>query len=213
MLEFLIFIVALLINLTIHEASHAIVAFKLGDSTAKNAGRVSLNPVRHLDLMGSLVFLITQQIGWGKPVPVNPANFRNPVKDNALTALAGPVSSFLLAFSMVFPWKFGVENFPQTFLFSTILLLIQYIFHISIFLGVFNILPLPPLDGSKILGFFVPRRYYLQYDEFLDKGQKYFIVIILVDVFILGNMFGFSILAYVLGFLTSNLEMLLVLGS
>ena len=208
MLEFLIFIVALLINLTIHEASHAIVAFKLGDPTAKNAGRVSLNPVRHLDLIGSLVFLITQQIGWGKPVPVNPANFRNPVKDNALTALAGPLSSFLLAFSMVFPWKYGVNVFPEV-----VLLLIQYVFHISVFLGVFNLLPLPPLDGSKILGFFVPRRYYLRFDNFLEQGQKYFIVIILIDVFILRNVFGFSFLAFVLTFLAKNIEMLLFLGA
>ncbi|MDX9970566.1 MAG: site-2 protease family protein [Candidatus Gracilibacteria bacterium] len=208
MLEFLIFIIALLINLTIHEASHAIVAFKLGDPTAKNAGRVSLNPVRHLDLIGSLVFLITQQIGWGKPVPVNPANFRNPVKDNALTALAGPLSSFLLAFSMVFPWKYGVNVFPEI-----VLLLIQYVFHISVFLGVFNLLPIPPLDGSKILGFFVPRKYYLSFDNFLEQGQKYFIVIILIDVFILGNVFGFSILAFVLSFLAKNIEMLMFLGA
>lgn len=208
MLHFLLFLVALLINLTIHEAAHAIVAFKLGDPTAKNAGRISLNPVKHLDFLGSLVFLITQQIGWGKPVPVNPLNFRNPVKDNALTALAGPLSSFLLALSVVFPIKYGLNIFPEV-----VLQLMFYIFHLGVFLGVFNMLPLPPLDGSKIIGFFVPRKYYLKYDEFLEKGQKYFLAIILIDVFLIGNLFNFSFLAYLLGFLAMNVENLMRLGA
>ena len=98
---FLYFLVALLVTLTVHESSHAMVAYYLGDPTAKMKGRMTLNPIPHLDLMGSLVFILTQRIGWGKPVPINPANFKNPVRDSALTALAGPMSNFILAFIVV----------------------------------------------------------------------------------------------------------------
>jgi len=185
---FLHFIVAILIVLSVHESSHALMAYYLGDPTAKNQGRISLNPVRHLDLMGSMVFLITQRIGWGKPVPVNPNNFQNPVKDNALTALAGPISNFILAFLIALPLKFLGPSLP---------LIVNYqlslIFDVSVVLGVFNLIPLPPLDGSKVIGFFVPRKYYPQYMRYLNEGSKYLMIWILFEMFF-SDRIGFSLL-------------------
>ncbi len=207
-IDFTYFLIALVVALTVHEAAHAAVSYYLGDPTAKLAGRLSLNPVRHLDPMGSLVFLVTQQIGWGKPVPVNPANFRHPVRDNALTALAGPTSNFMLAFLMALIWKYAGVYIPEILLTE-----IQYIFHVSIFLGLFNLLPFPPLDGGNILGLFVPARYHRQYANFLRNSVKYFVVIILVDVFILGKLFNFSFFGYALGNLEQIVSAVLLLGT
>jgi len=205
---FLYFLVALVVTLTVHESSHALMAYYLGDPTAKMRGRLSLNPIRHLDTFGSLIFLVTQKIGWGKPVPVNAANFKSPVRDSALTALAGPMSNFVLAFLMVLPWKYLGAYLPEA-----IVLIFQYIFHVSIFLGIFNLFPFPPLDGSKILGLIVPKRWYAKYDEFLENGTKYFIAIILIDVFILSDFLGFSIFRYVMTFLHERVAAVLFLGT
>jgi len=186
---------ALLITLVVHESAHALVAYYLGDPTAKLRGRISLNPKNHLDTMGSVVFLLTQKIGWGKPVPVNPANFKNPVRDSGLTALAGPVSNFLLAlFLAVFLKYFGdFLPFWLGFLLTTTL-------DVSIYIGLFNLLPIPPLDGSKILGLFVPSRFHYSFERFLQNGMKYFVVIILIDVFILPELIGYSIFGLWIGY-------------
>jgi Zn-dependent protease len=208
LIMFLYFLVALLVTLTIHEASHALVAYYLGDPTAKMNGRLTLNPVAHLDLFGSLIFLATQRIGWGKPVPINPANFKNPVRDSALTALAGPMSNFILAFAVGLPWKYLGVYMPEILLTQ-----LQYIFHVSIFLGIFNLFPFPPLDGSKILGLFIPKRLYRAYQNYLYGGMKYFVAIILVDIFILSDFIGFSVFQRVMGFLHEIVSMVLLLGA
>ncbi|MBT4916942.1 site-2 protease family protein [Candidatus Peregrinibacteria bacterium] len=207
-IEFLYFLVALVIALTVHEASHALVAYYLGDPTAKLKGRLTLNPLKHLDVYGSLIFLLTQRIGWGKPVPVNPGNFKSPVRDSALTALAGPASNFILAFAVVLPWKYVGVYMPDAFL-----KIFQYVFHVSIFLGVFNLFPFPPLDGSKILGLFIPRRWHAIYAKYLTFGVRYFVVIILVDVFILRDFFGFSFFYYAVSFLHEWISAILFLGT
>lgn len=207
-LQFLYFVVALLITLTVHEASHALVAYYLGDPTAKMQGRLTLNPIAHLDPIGSLIFLLTQRIGWGKPVPVNSANFKHPVRDSALTALAGPVSNFILAFVVALPWKYLGQYLPDY-----VLLIFQMTFHVSIFLGIFNLFPFPPLDGSKIVGLIVPRRWYRQYANYLHDGMKYFVAIILIDVFVLGNFFDFSIFGYVMRYLHDVVSIVLLLGT
>lgn len=207
LVQFLYFVAAMLVTLTVHEASHALVAYYLGDHTAKLEGRLSLNPVRHLDLVGSILFLVTQRIGWGKPVPVNPANFKRPVRDNALTALAGPMSNFIFAFLLALPLKYLNDFMPETvklFLWTT--------FHVNIFLGIFNLFPFPPLDGSKIIGLFVPRRFYRAYAKYLDQGFKYFVAIILIDVFILPDLFGFSLFGYVIRYLHDLVSLILFLG-
>lgn len=206
--QFLYFLVALLATLSVHEAAHAVTAYYLGDPTAKIEGRVTLNPIAHLDMMGSLIFLITQQIGWGKPVPVNPRNFKHPVRDSALTALAGPVSNFLLSFLMALLWKYAGPYLPEQ-----VNLIFQMIFHVSIFLGLFNLFPFPPLDGSKIVGLFVPKRFYGKYDDYLENGVKYFVAIILIDGFILPGLIGFSILGYVIRFLHDRVSLILLMGT
>ncbi len=207
-LQFVVLIIALVLTLTVHEASHALVAYYLGDPTAKIRGRLTLNPIAHLDPMGSLVFLVTQKIGWGKPVPINPANFKHPVRDEALTALAGPLSNFIFAFAIALPLKYLGGSLPEV-----ISLLLWMLFHVNIFLGIFNLFPIPPLDGSKILGLIIPRRYYRAYERFLQNGAKYFVVIILVDVFILPKLIDFSVFRYVMGYLHDMVSMVLLLGT
>ncbi|MDP2643040.1 MAG: site-2 protease family protein [Candidatus Peregrinibacteria bacterium] len=206
--QFLVFIIALLIAMTVHEASHALVAYYLGDPTAKIRGRLTLNPIAHLDPVGSLLFLITQRVGWGKPVPVNPMNFKNPVKGSALTSLAGPVSNFILAFVLAIPMKYLGVYLPDF-----VNLLLWTTFHVSIYLGIFNLLPFPPLDGSGILGLFVPKRFYPQYQNFLHNGVKYFVAIILIDVFIIDSIFKFSFLHYFMGFMHDWVSTILLLGT
>ena len=205
---FLYFLVALLVTLTVHESSHAMVAYYLGDPTAKMRGRMSLNPLKHLDLMGSLVFVLTQRIGWGKPVPVNPANFKNPMRDSALTALAGPMSNLILAFVVVLPWKYLGDYMPRFLLTE-----FQYIFHVSIFLGIFNLFPFPPLDGSKILGLIIPKSWYRGYVRYLMGGMKYFVAIILIDVFIFKDFLGFSFFHTAITYLHDLVSAVLWLGT
>lgn len=206
--QFVFFLLALVISFTFHEFSHALAAYYLGDMTAKLKGRLTLNPIAHLDPIGSIVFLVTQQIGWGKPVPINPANFKHPLRDSALTALAGPMSNFVLAFVLTLPLKYLSGVFPET-----LTLFLWMVFSVNVMLGIFNFFPLPPLDGSKILGLFVPERYAYKYDKFLQNGVKYFLVIILVDVFILGNFFNFSVFGYAMSFLFEKVKFLLLLGA
>lgn len=207
-MDFLIFIGALLVVLTVHEASHALVAYYLGDSTAKVQGRLSLNPVRHLDLLGSLLFLITMRIGWGKPVPIDPRNFKNPVRGSAFTALAGPVSNFIFAFVLALFLKYvgpHLEFHVSKFFWT--------MFDLNIFLGVFNLFPFPPLDGSKILGLFVPRKLMPLYERFLENGFKYFVGIILFDVLILNDLLGFSIFGFCVRFLFQQVRLVILLGT
>jgi Zn-dependent protease len=152
-LEFIIYILALVIALTFHEAAHAYMALVLGDDTPKLMGRLSLNPLAHLDLWGSIMMLLVG-FGWGKPVMVNPRHFENPKLDNLTVSLAGPVANFLLAaiFGLVLrfiPMPSFLQNGLQIFVFFNLTLMI------------FNLLPIPPLDGSKILGLFVSDTTYI----------------------------------------------------
>lgn len=212
LIQFLYFLVALLVVLAVHEASHALVAYYLGDPTAKMRGRLTLNPLAHLDAVGTMVFLLTQRIGWGKPVPINPANFKHPVRDSALTALAGPVSNFVLAFAVTLPWKY-LGGYLLDSPLEPILTILQMIFHVSIFLGLFNLFPFPPLDGSKILGLIVPKRWHAQYERFLNQGMKYFLAIILIDVFVVESFRGESYIGTVMRFLHEWVSLILLLGA
>lgn len=203
-------IIALIISLTIHEAAHAWAAFRLGDSTAKHMGRLSLNPLRHLDFVGTLM-LIFIGIGWGKPVIVDERYFLNPKRDTALTSLAGPVSNILLAILFAVPFKYLQGLSGDTF---TVLRDLSGMFvHINVLLFALNILPFPPLDGSKIIGLLVPYTSQVSYKRFLNNGTKYFIVFILIDIFIVKRIFGISILNTVVFFVMNKVEMLLFLGT
>ena len=141
----------LLFALTVHELAHGWVAFRLGDPTAKMAGRLTMNPLKHLDPLGVLAFVI-MKIGWAKPVPVDPRYFRNPQKDMLLVALAGPGANVLLALASALLARVlvSVPVLPLFVLQPLVGMLVASVW-ISIMLAVFNIIPIPPLDGSKVL--------------------------------------------------------------
>ena len=164
LLYYLLSAIAALISLTIREYSHGYAAYKLGDDTAKNAGRLTLNPIHHIDPYGAICMILFH-VGWAKPVPVNSRNFKNPKRDFAITAAAGPLSNLILGFvsALLYPLVFAaVRDIPFTeknFTFYLIdnLLLFIFIFHsVNIGLGIFNLLPIPPFDGSRLLNLILP---------------------------------------------------------
>lgn len=137
------FLIALLVGITVHEFAHAWTAQLLGDPTAKYQGRVSLNPLAHLDPLGTILLFVAG-FGWGKPVPVNPQYFERPALDELLVALAGPASNFLTALVLALLLRL----IPSAPVAEVMILVI----HINLYLMVFNLVPIPPLDGSKIFG-------------------------------------------------------------
>lgn len=162
---------ASLLCITVHETCHGLSAYWLGDDTAKRAGRLSLNPLRHLDPVG-LIAMVLVHFGWAKPVPINPGKFRHLRRDTALTALAGPVSNVLLAWVALCLRNFviGVEIYGKYFaLLDYFRLFLEYTAILSAGLAVFNIFPIPPLDGSKVLFSFLPDQAYrwiLRYERY-----------------------------------------------
>lgn len=145
----------------LHELAHGFIAYKLGDNTAKNMGRLKFNPMAHIDKVGAIMILLVG-FGWAKPVPVNPRNFKNPKAGMALCALAGPLSNVLAAFLGACLYQLLLILFYSGVLNATIcgalVLFINYFIVINISLAVFNLIPVPPLDGSKILFAFLPDR-------------------------------------------------------
>jgi Zn-dependent protease len=194
-IDFLSAIIAIILCVTFHEFCHAWMANRLGDPTARVFGRLSMNPLRHFDIVGTLS-LIFFGIGWGKPVPYNAENLRSPKRDSALIALAGPLSNLLTALVFALPLKYLSDtSFQSLPLYN----LVYFIFHFSVVLFALNVLPFPPFDGSKIIGLLVPRRFHHAYEIYLKEGVKYVVIFILFDVFVLENSFHFSVLGSVLG--------------
>lgn len=151
---------SILIASTIHEYAHAYSAYKLGDNTAKINGRLTLNPLAHIDPIGAIMMVIAR-FGWSKPVPINEYNFKNPVVGTAITSFAGPASNLLLATIAAIPLRIslslfdkGVQTASTELNYITVLLLTFILVNVS--LGVFNLIPLPPLDGHKIVRAFLP---------------------------------------------------------
>lgn len=162
-LQLLASVLVVLVILPLHEMAHGFVAYKLGDDTAKRQGRITLNPLAHLNYLGAIC-LILIGFGWADPVPVNPRNFKNPKRDMALVALAGPVSNLLAAlvggliFFALTAWLLPVNM--TLYLYISVFL--EYYISVNIGLAVFNLIPLPPLDGSKILGAFLKTETYVK---------------------------------------------------
>ena len=164
-------VVAVLIAISVHEMSHGFAAYKLGDNTAKYDGRLSLNPLRHIDPFGALCLLFFG-FGWAKPVMVNPNYFKNHKRDMALTALAGPVSNFIVALLGMVGLLYLCPLFSNQYVYQFFFMLVL----LNINLGVFNLIPIPPLDGSKIFLSLLPRRIYY---EIMRYEQFGFIVLII----------------------------------
>ena len=171
------FIVGLVAGITIHEASHALVAYRLGDPTAKLAGRLTLNPASHLDLIGTLALLIVG-IGWGKPTPFDPFNLRNIKRDSALISVAGAASNFILAIILSIPYLFFYFTGNLSLTINSIYQVISIIIWLNLILGVFNLIPVHPLDGFKVLAGLLPRDWY--YDFIQTERYGIFILLFLL---------------------------------
>lgn len=169
-------LVVIFITLPIHELAHGFVANKLGDPTARYQGRLTFNPLAHVDYIGAFSIIVFG-FGWAKAVPVNMGNFKNPRRDMAITALAGPVSNLLMALVCniivcLFVYVIGFKSIVLYY----IVMFFNYISQISVSLAVFNLIPIPPLDGSRIISAFLPPRIYYN----LMRYERYFFMILIV---------------------------------
>ena len=144
---------ALLIAVTVHELAHGLVADRLGDPTARRLGRLTLNPLPHLDPLGALCFVLSG-FGWAKPVPVNAQNLKHPVRDMTWVAAAGPIANFLAALGALVLLSILGRAGALPDLLSAIM---SHVFHFNLLLGIFNLIPIPPLDGGHFLGYLLPR--------------------------------------------------------
>lgn len=182
-LELLLSAPTVLIALSFHECAHAFVADKLGDHTAKYMGRLTLNPLKHFDPFGALCMLLCG-FGWARAVPVNMMNFRKPKRDMAFTALAGPATNLILGFTGCFLYSLSGFLIPPLEYNSVIywiafvwLMFLYYFAYLNIFLAIFNLIPAPPFDGSRILGAFLKDRHYiklLSYERYI--GLAFFAI-------------------------------------
>jgi Zn-dependent protease len=205
MTDWIYLIIALAFCISVHESAHAWVAYKLGDPTAKMAGRISLNPARHLDLLGTIMIFVAH-FGWGKPVPFNYHNLKHPRRDAAFIAMAGPFSNLATAFliALLFKYLHSIPSFISDGLHA--------IFSLSIVLFLFNLIPIAPLDGSKLLGLVLPRSKELWYQRFLAQGPIYLIILIVADR-LLDEIFGFSPLGTLLQYGYEAITVLIFLAT
>ena len=192
-IEQVIVIAALILSIVLHEVAHGYAANWLGDPTAKLQGRLSLNPIKHIDPLGSVIlpaalFLMNAGIlfGWAKPVPYNPYNLRDRRWGEAIVAAAGPATNMLLA--VIFA---GLIRFSDALsLSSSMLELFSYIVYINILLALFNMIPLPPLDGSKILGALLPGSLGMQYRELTVRLEQYGLLFTFLFLFLFIQVFS-----------------------
>ena len=201
-MEYIFLVPIILMSIIIHEVSHGYAAYLLGDDTAYRAGRLSFNPIKHIDKFGTIflplmLLLVTRgglAFGYAKPVPINPHNFKDYKKDTALTAAAGPASNFIIAiiFSLIFRFIMSkIDPYApvsQTVIFFVRLL--QTTIMINLLLGLFNLIPFPPLDGSKVLGAFLSDELYFKYTAQERKGMMIFMTMMLVSYVFKLNIIG-----------------------
>ena len=178
MLDMVLRLAAALLCLTVHETCHGLAAYALGDPTARRAHRLSLNPLRHIDWFG-LLMMFAAGFGWAKPVPVNPNYFKKPKQGMALTALAGPVSNFLLALLTLLAARIFCDVAAYSETNQRILDFLLMVAVLSIGLGLFNLVPIPPLDGSKVLFAVLPDRAY----DWLMRNERYGMLLLFALVF------------------------------
>lgn len=177
-LSFLGWLVALIIGITVHEFSHAFVADRLGDPTPRVQGRLTLNPLSHLDPLGTLMILIAR-FGWGKPVVFDPYNLKNPQRDTALISIAGPISNILVAtIASVLLRVLLITSIQHGILLSIGFLLLPPIIVLNIGLAVFNLIPIHPLDGFKIVQGILPTEYARQWAELEPYGMIFLLFLV-----------------------------------
>lgn len=165
LIQVLLTVPTIFIALTFHEVAHGWMSYKQGDPTAYNLGRLTLNPLKHLDPIGALCMLLVG-VGWAKPVPVNARYYKNPKRGMALTALAGPAMNLILALFGVILYvlinRFGYLLIPNGLLVYVLFTLFYYFAYLNIYLAVFNLIPIPPFDGSRIAFIFLPTNLYFK---------------------------------------------------
>lgn len=179
--EIIVRAIVLLTAIPVHEAAHAYVADKLGDPTAKYMGRLTLNPAAHFDLMGSIAMIVCG-IGWAKPVPINPLKFKDQKKGMAISAAAGPASNIIVAaislaiakLLLYLSYAMGANT-----VISTLFTIFRSMCFINISLAIFNLIPIPPFDGSRIFNYFLPDKFYFKIMEY----ERYFGLILLIVLF------------------------------
>ena len=180
LISFLLTLPIALISLSVHETAHGYVAYKLGDPTARNLGRLTLNPLRHLDPIGFLC-MVLGGFGWAKPVPVNARYFRNPRKGMAITGIAGPLSNIFLAmlFALIYEISFACLKgvvFPTEFSYNVALTFMQFLYlasYLNVALAIFNMIPVPPFDGSRFIYVILPPKFYfgiMKYERVIMIG-------------------------------------------
>jgi Zn-dependent protease len=174
--------VAALFCITVHELSHGFAAYRLGDPTAKRAGRLTLNPIAHIDPVG-LLLMLTVRVGWAKPVPVDMRYFKNPKRGMAITALAGPAANFLLSLAALILASVLLRAAPEGLVRSYVILFLCYLAVLSVGLGVFNLIPISPLDGSKVLFALLPDRIYLKILRYERYGMILMVALTWLGVF------------------------------
>ena len=203
LLDLLISVIPAVICITIHEMSHVLAAKLMGDDTAETQRRLSLNPLRHIDPAG-LVMLVVFKIGWAKPVPVNMMRFKKPKAGMAITSLAGPVSNFVLAAILLFIRGIATIPLSKANWGLTVIELFDTTAYLSVCLGLFNLIPLPPMDGSKVLFSFLPDRLYMK----LMRYERYGMILLLLLVYF---DFGSEYLSNAIGVVFTFLFNLIVL--
>jgi Zn-dependent protease len=187
----LLMVPGLLLAVTVHEVAHGWVAERLGDPTARLAGRLTLNPLPHIDPLGALAFVLAG-FGWARPVPVNARNLRRPVRDMACVAAAGPLSNFVVAFLGLVLLVLTSRLVDAPFVARPVAGMLRYVYTFNLGLAIFNLIPLPPLDGGHFLPYFFPRRSW----PLLARLEQYGPLILLLLVFsgatryIVGPLFG-----------------------
>ncbi len=191
-LSLLITIFCVFLSLTIHEVSHGYMAYLRGDNTAKYTGRLSFNPINHIDPLGAICLFLFG-FGWAKPVMINTRNFKTKTikLDMVLTALAGPISNFLAAFISVFLMVLVINFTAVDGLWYLVFTILQTLAVMNLGLGVFNLIPIPPLDGSKVLSAILPTRIYFKLMQYERYG--FIVLIILINLSFFGGLLSFAV--------------------